>query len=118
MAGKTHAHNPFYVLLLLAGAGFLITAVAYGFMAFQQLHLARAFAAQQASHPLVIWLREYGNEALLIELTVLIVCTIAAMATDGFWEARAASRAAARGEIPAPQLVADEFAPVTAEIEE
>ena len=122
MAGKTYARNPFYVLILFAGASFLVTAIAYGFMAFQQLHLARAFASQHASHPLVIWLREYGNQALLIELTVLVGCTIAAMATDGFWESRAAAKQArrvgTRGQIPSPQLAPDEFAPATAEIED
>ena len=102
MAQKPFAQNPFYVLVLLAGTVFLVTSIAYGFMVFQQLHLAGAFASQQASHPLVVWLRSYGNHALVIELALLISFAFAAMGTDRFWDARrdAKSDGAAAAEHP------------------
>ena len=88
MAARSRHHNPFYFLLLVAGIAFLLTSVAYGFMAFQELHFAEAFAARHATHPLVAWLRSYGNHALVVELVALALCTVAAMGTDHYWEER------------------------------
>jgi hypothetical protein len=78
--------NPFYLLLVIAGLAFVVTAFAYGFMAFQQVNAIRAEAARNADHPLFQWLRVNGNRALLIELAVLAVLTVAAIATDRLWD--------------------------------
>jgi len=73
--------NPFYALLLPTGMLFCLTVTAYVVMAFR----ARSVASSEAAHPLISWLQTYGNRALLIELAVLAVLTLAAIATDSWW---------------------------------
>jgi hypothetical protein len=82
--------NPFYVLLIPVGAAFVVTAFAYGIMAFQAVNVPSAHAREIASdsaHPLFQWLRTHGDAAMLWELTVLAVLTLAAIATDRVWDA-------------------------------
>ena len=74
--------NPFYILLIPAGIVFAVTAFAYGYMAFQAVNAVRAEAGMHAGHPLFQWLRVHGDAALLIELAVLAVLTVGAIATD------------------------------------
>jgi hypothetical protein len=78
--------NPFYALLVVAGLVFVVTAFAYGFMAFQAVNAVRAEAGRHAAHPLFQWLRANGDAALLGELGVLAVLTVGAIATDRFWD--------------------------------
>ncbi|MEM9351838.1 MAG: hypothetical protein AAGA92_02405 [Planctomycetota bacterium] len=82
---KTKTINPFYVLLIPASAAFCITAVAYGYMAFQAVNSGRLGIGEHADHPLYVWLQAYGTAAILIELAVLAVLTIGAIGTDGYW---------------------------------
>lgn len=88
--------NPFYVLLILAGLSFAITATAYVVMAYREAHahagpVAGAASAVAASdeHPLMIWMRRHGNAALLSELGLLAIFTFAAIGTDSYWQRRA-----------------------------
>jgi uncharacterized membrane protein len=74
--------NPFYALLVVVGVLFVITAFAYGFMAFQSLHASPADIARHEDHPLWNWLRTYGTAAVLTELAVLGGLSFAAMLTD------------------------------------
>lgn len=78
--------NPFYILLIPTGLVFVVTAFAYGYMAFQAVNAVRAEAGRHLGHPLFQWLRAYGNTALLIELAVLAVLTVGAIATDRWWD--------------------------------
>ena len=77
--------NPFYVLLIPAGAAFCLTAIAYGMMAFQQVNAGRASAEKFADHPLFVWLDYHGTTALLVELAVLAVLTVGAIGADSWW---------------------------------
>ena len=83
--------NPFYAMLVVIGLAFVVTAAAYGVMATRE---ARAAATGQsvAGHPLMHWMHEHGNTALLAELALLGVCTFGAIGTDEFWQRRAAKR--------------------------
>lgn len=90
MPGKK-TFNLFYVLLIPAGFVFAVTAFAYGYMAFQAVNAIRAEAGAHAGHPLFQWLRAHGDAALLIQLALLAVLTVAAIATDNLWN-RAVSR--------------------------
>jgi hypothetical protein len=89
--------NPFYSLLLAAGIAFAVTAAAYCIMMLQEAR-ADALAANAPvvestaaiQHPLLAWLSEYGDAALIGELVVLGVCVFAAIGTDDFWQRRAA----------------------------
>ena len=77
--------NPFYTLLLPVGAAFCITGFAFGLMAFQEVNAGRSAIEQSAEHPLFQWLRSHGTTAMLIELGLLAVLTIGAIATDQWW---------------------------------
>ena len=87
--------NPFYVLLILAGLSFAITATAYVVMAYREAHAHAAPDVGAAStvvasdeHPLMVWMRRHGNTALLSELGLLAIFTFAAIGTDSYWQRR------------------------------
>lgn len=88
--------NPFYVLLIISGLSFALTATAYVVMAFREAHsrdelVSRAATAlaDRDEHPLMQWMRHYGNTALLTELGLLAMCTFAAIGSDSYWQRRA-----------------------------
>jgi hypothetical protein len=83
--------NPFYALLILAGLAFVITAAAYGVMAVRESRAA-VDGKPVAVHPLMQWMHEHGNIALLTELAILGVCTFGAIGTDEYWQRRAAAK--------------------------
>ena len=88
--------NPFYVLLILAGLSFALTATAYVVMAFREAHVHEGPATASSvvasdEHPLMQWMRRHGNAALLTELGLLAICTFAAIGTDRYWQRRADS---------------------------
>jgi hypothetical protein len=78
--------NPFYVALVPLGAVFVVTAFAYGLMAFQAVNGAPAAKTSSGTHPLFQWLRANGDAAMLWQLGVLAVLTVAAIVTDRFWD--------------------------------
>ena len=87
--------NPFYVLVTLAATAFCVTACAYGVMAVKQLHAAQPAAQTRLEDDhFVTWMDRHGASALIVELGVLAVATVAAMATDRYWTDR--GNAAAR----------------------
>ena len=65
--------NPFYGLLLAAGIVFALTAICYGVMAFRDARPAAAEATPHApsDHPLMVWMRDHGDTALIVELAFL-----------------------------------------------
>jgi hypothetical protein len=90
--------NPFYVLLIIAGLSFAMTATVYVVMAFRDSHARDEMIAKGGTavasdeHPLMVWMRRHGDAALLSELGLLAVCTFAAIGTDSYWQRRSASR--------------------------
>jgi hypothetical protein len=90
--------NPFYVLLVLAGLSFAMTAMVYVVMAVREARpraeatgaaASAASAAASDEHPLMLWMRHHGNTALLTELGLLAICTFAAIGTDSYWQSKA-----------------------------
>jgi hypothetical protein len=82
--------NPFYALLIVVGVAFVVTAAAYGVMAVRESRSAAIAPGEVvAAHPLMTWMRENGNKALLIELGLLGLGTFGAIATDDYWQRRA-----------------------------
>jgi hypothetical protein len=77
--------NPFYTLLIPVGLVFVVTVCAYGFMAHLAVNTTPEQAASQAQHPLVVWMKHHGTQAVFAELAVLAVLTFAAILTDGWW---------------------------------
>ncbi len=83
--------NPFYILLIIAGLSFAMTATVYVVMAYRDAH-AREESATEDDHPLMVWMRRHGDATLLSELGLLAVGTFAAIGTDSYWQRRAESR--------------------------
>ena len=80
--------NPFYVLLVVIGILFTVTACAYGVMTVKQIRPINRSAPSQ----LMTFLDEHGLTVMIIELTVLAGSTCAAIATDGYWSESAKNR--------------------------
>lgn len=79
--------NPFYVLLVVAGIAFSITAFAYFVMTLKGAQ-APGGAASPAGAALLEFLDDYGAIAMAIELVLLGVATVGAISTDRYWMRR------------------------------
>ncbi|MBI1902949.1 MAG: hypothetical protein HYS13_17770 [Planctomycetia bacterium] len=84
-------YNPFYALLLLAGLAFVVTACAYGVMAFRG---TKGEALGDKSPGLLVFLDRHGALVMGIQIGVLAVASAGAMLTDNFWKRRAERQAA------------------------
>jgi hypothetical protein len=92
-------NNPFYLVTLLAGIVFTITACGYGVMTVRQLHeppQSRDLSdsgddVAALDHPLVRFMDRYGTRVMIVELVVLGLATCAAIGTDAYWTRRHAS---------------------------
>jgi len=82
--------NPFYVLLVILGVVFLITACAYGMMAYRAI---APRGGDSGSHELTAFLDHYGMQLLGFELALLAGATFGAMWLDQFRARQAASPA-------------------------
>jgi len=89
---KKQPTNPFYVLLVIAGAIFALTATAYGVMTFRFQNPTPTSVASDHGHPLWTFLNTYGAELMIAELGLLGFFTIAAIATDEYWTRDAMAR--------------------------
>ena len=81
MTTPSEPRNPLYFLLLVAGVLFVVTAFAYAVMPVLE---QKALDAGQAPPPSPFRdaLRAYGGIALLVELAVVVVLSIASMVWD------------------------------------
>jgi len=79
--------NPFYVLLLIVGTVFAITAFAYGVMTLR-LGQGGPVAATTQGAALIEFLARHGTGLLIGELIVLAVLTVGAIGTDEYWSRR------------------------------
>lgn len=103
---KKKTTNPFYVLLLLAGIAFAITASAYGVMTVRQLNQGRMsrrtpmeqVASGEDFNQLV---DRYGPVALVVELVLLGIGTFGAIAYDQRLDAIDAAAANDTDDTPA-----------------
>jgi len=92
MARRRKIVNPFFLLLGIAGAVFVVSAVLYGAMALQISHAVGDWADQEPIHPLLLFFRENGTMVLLIELAVLGILAVAAIWSDDYWIRRGGAR--------------------------
>lgn len=97
------ATNPFYVLLIIAGILFVITACAYFTMALREAGGAlreagggrhEAGGVSIAAHSFATLVSRHGLTALTVELILLAIATFGAIGTDEYWSRRAANQAA------------------------
>jgi hypothetical protein len=95
MRHSQRSANPFYVLLVIVGITFALTATAYGVMAFRE---ARPAGTQTQAgsiiiaHPLMAWMSQHGETTLITELALLATCTFGAIGTDDYWQRRSAAQ--------------------------
>jgi len=90
--------NPFYLLLVIVGTAFCVTACAYGVSAMRDLRPQKSTPERRVqASTLPAFIEKHGNRLLAGELLVLTLATIGAITTDGYWTRRAvaASQAAA-----------------------
>lgn len=83
--------NPFYVLLVIIGVAFCITACAYGVMTVKKLHpdehgyAAGEIRSGAGGEAFLDAVDEHGFSVMMIELGLLAITTFAAIATDEYW---------------------------------
>ncbi len=87
--------NPFYVVLLVVGVLFFVTAAAYSVMTLRSDRLGRDAQTVAVSSGLMQFLDKHGGTLLGAELLLLGICTAAAMASDDYWTRRHAPRSEA-----------------------
>lgn len=86
MAAVKKPFNPFYVLLVIVGIVFTVTACAYGVMAVK-MSTAQGISASSGSG-LMELMSKHGLVILLVELVILALATFAAIGTDEYWQKR------------------------------
>jgi hypothetical protein len=79
------AVNPFYVLLVVVGATFTVTACAYGVAVFRSMQVEH----REAPNPMLSFFDRHGAVVLGSELGLLAIATFAAIGTDDYWRRRA-----------------------------
>jgi hypothetical protein len=94
--------NPFYVLVAVVGVVFVVTACAYGTMAYRAI--APAVAVQSRNQGLMGFLDRYGVQSLSLELVALGVVSLGAMWLD---QVRTRRDAVSDGRQPAAPTGAD-----------
>ena len=92
MGKVKEAPNPFYILLIVAGIVFAVTACAYGVMAFHAVKTASATVDSIGVNWLLEFMAEHGTLLLGVELGVLAIATVGAIGTDQYWTAWQARR--------------------------
>jgi hypothetical protein len=96
MISKRKPFNPFYILLLLAGIAFAITACAYGVMTVRQLSASRVSGydfdryGENEPQDFNALVDKHGANAMIIELILLGVGTAGAIAYDQHLDKRLA----------------------------
>ena len=88
---KRKPKNPFYILLMIVGTAFALTACAYGVMTVRMTQAAVATPGDAFFDNYGLWLM--GGE-----LTLLTLLTFAAIGTDDYW-----TRGADDAEAAAPE---------------
>ncbi|MEO8497853.1 MAG: hypothetical protein ABI614_22530 [Planctomycetota bacterium] len=89
VASQSKPTNPFYIVLLIAGVLFVVTACAFVVMTVNARDASLGGREDSSSKRFVEIVDRYGFPALMIELGVLAAATFAAIATDEYWTRRA-----------------------------
>ncbi|HVX11485.1 MAG TPA: hypothetical protein VHC22_09910 [Pirellulales bacterium] len=87
MPAKRSATNPFYVLLVVFGIAFALTACAYSVMTLKAVR--RSPEPEANGIALLAFLDQHGAALMGGELALLAATTVAAISTDRYWMRRA-----------------------------
>ena len=85
---RKEATNPFYVVLLLVGVLFFVTATAYFVMMLRGDRIGRQTQTTAQDGGLMQFMDEHGGRVLAAELVLLGICTAAAIGSDSYWSRR------------------------------
>lgn len=102
MARHRVAVNPFYVLLVILGIAFALTACAYSVMTLKAVQPSTTTVESSGGVALLEFLDRHGGQLMAGELTLLAVATFAAIATDRYWMRRACDEYRARQASQSP----------------
>ena len=80
--------NPFYVLTIIVGFLFSVTASAYVVMTVRQLNSP----GSRETNEFMQWMDQHGLTAFIAELVVLAVATLAAITSDRMWSGSSAEQ--------------------------
>jgi hypothetical protein len=87
--------NPFYVVLVLAGVAFGLTALGYFVMAAMATYdPVGSREAMDREGGLLAVMDRFGVQMMIVELIVLAAATVLAIGTDRFWARLSESRQA------------------------
>jgi len=86
MTSRKKSFNPFYVVLLVSGTLFAITACAYAVMMVKGIEPLAV--REPGDDPFMTFMDRNGLTAMLIELAVIAAATFGAIGTDEFWQRR------------------------------
>ncbi len=81
--------NPFYVVLIIVGVVFAVTACAYGVMTVRMLNPDLVGETSTQGAGLMRFLDQHGFALMMIQLTLLALASFAAMATDRVFDRKA-----------------------------
>src|SRR5689334_7785440 len=81
--------NPFYIALLFVGGIFGVTACAYVVM---MLAMSNARGGDPEQSVFIYFMNRYGTTILLVQLGMLAVLMLGAIATDDYWTGDAANQ--------------------------
>jgi hypothetical protein len=84
---ETKPFNPFYAALVVVGVAFALTACAYGVMTVRGLNPRLA-----EEGGLIGLMDRHGLVIMVVEIGLLGLLTVAAIATDGYWTRRMEKR--------------------------
>ena len=85
---KRKSFNPFYVLLVIVGIAFVVSACAFGVMAYRGVSLGRS-GEPLAAGGLMAFMDQHGMILLGAQVLLLGLFTVGAIGTDEFWQRRA-----------------------------
>lgn len=85
MAKPKRSINPFYVLVVLVGIVFVVTASAYGMMSFLEIRRFTPGTPQTEDSPLWVYLRAEGGTLLIWEVLILVAGTVGALTWDSWF---------------------------------
>jgi len=86
MEKRKSTTNPFYPLLVVLGLAFVVTACAFGVMAFRDISILGE--EPDSDGGLIGFMTRHGMTLLGVEVVLLGTCTVAAIGTDQYWQRR------------------------------
>ncbi len=92
MSGNSKVVNPFYIILVVTGILFTVTAIGFGIVVVRDVRQLSPIGDPHAGSSLLAWLDAHGVLVMTVQLVILALCTVAAIGTDDFWTRRAQRR--------------------------